>query len=62
MTSPSHSRSDASVPEDHVALILLETKDSSFYLQAAKERHLKKVGENTWRLEQWRGGMPQVSV
>ena len=29
---------------------------------AAKERHLKKVAENTRRLEQWRGGLPQVSV
>jgi hypothetical protein len=30
--------------------------------QAAKERHLKKVSENTRRMEQWRGGVPQVSV
>lgn len=30
--------------------------------KAAKERHLKKVGENTQRLEQWRGGVAQVSV
>ncbi|KAF8235116.1 hypothetical protein L208DRAFT_1543798 [Tricholoma matsutake] len=30
--------------------------------EAAKERHLKKVGENTRRLEQWRGGVAQVSV
>jgi hypothetical protein len=30
--------------------------------QAAKERHLKKVSENTRRMERWRGGVPQVSV
>ncbi|KIL57679.1 hypothetical protein M378DRAFT_87561 [Amanita muscaria Koide BX008] len=30
--------------------------------QAAKERHLKKIIENTRRMEQWRGGVPQVSV
>ena len=30
--------------------------------QAAKERHLKKVSENTRRMEQWRGGVPQVWV
>ena len=30
--------------------------------EAAKERHLKKVRENTQRLEQWRGDVAQVSV
>ena len=30
--------------------------------QAAKERHLKKVQENTQRMEQWREGIPQDSV
>ena len=30
--------------------------------EAAKQRHLKKVGENTQRLEQWRDGVAQVSV
>ena len=30
--------------------------------KAAKQRHLKKVGENTQRLEQWRDSVAQVSV
>ena len=30
--------------------------------EAAKQRHLKKVGENTQRLEQWRDSVAQVSV
>jgi len=30
--------------------------------KAATERHVKKVGENTRRIEQWRGGVPQDSV
>ncbi|KIM46509.1 hypothetical protein M413DRAFT_441595 [Hebeloma cylindrosporum] len=29
---------------------------------AAKERHLKQVGENTRRIEEWREGVPRVSV
>jgi hypothetical protein len=30
--------------------------------KAATERHLKKVGENTQRVEQWRGDVPRDSV
>ena len=30
--------------------------------KAAKQRHLKKVGENTQRLEQWRDSVAQVSI
>ena len=30
--------------------------------QAAKQRHLKKVQENTQRMEQWREGVPTVSL
>ena len=30
--------------------------------KAAKQRHLKKVGENTQRLEQWRDSVAQVSA
>jgi hypothetical protein len=30
--------------------------------QAAKQRHLKKVQENTQRTEQWREGVPTVSL
>jgi hypothetical protein len=30
--------------------------------KVATERHLKKVGENAQRIEQWRGGVPRDPV
>ena len=48
------SESQAMWDEDEVMLFFWGNS------QAAKERHLKKVGENIRRMEQWRGGVPQV--
>jgi len=39
--------------EDDVMLFFMRNS------RAAKERHLKEVGENTQRVEQWRDGVPQ---
>jgi hypothetical protein len=50
------SEGQATWDEDDVMLFFLRNSST------AKERHFKKVAEDTRRIEQWRGGVPQDSV